>query len=297
MNPTRSPLLTVLSLLALASTARAQQPAYPYPYPQEPIYPYPSPAALPPAGAPQLAPLAPPGVAAPAPAYPYPSYPYPYYYMPPPVYAPMYPWPAPVARPRPVRRIPAPPPPPVKPVEKARFFSVGGRATGLDLNYQIGGAQTMLWGGGIELRFRTRGHFGLETSLDFLHGDFQLNGPIARDSMPFTISAMLYLFNNTDDRHFNLYFLGGGGVVSTTMSLVDEHNAQVKQDFTEWEAHLGVGAELRFRWLALRADVRGLALWRYDGDLPAGFYSGVDGGPVPASSYGIQGTAGAAFWF
>ena len=47
----------------------------------------------------------------------------------------------------------------------------------------------------------------------------------------------------------------------------------------------------------LRGDVRGLALWRYDGDVPAAFYSGVDGGPVPSSSYGMQATVGASLWF
>jgi len=288
----RNTLCLFVGLTALGSSASAQPQTYSYPYStQQPIYPY-SDVAAPPAAT--TTPAPPSNVAPPAypPPYPY-SYPYPYGYYRPYGFAPYpYPYAPPVVR---IKR-PLPPRRPA-PLERVRLFSIGLRATGLGINQQIGGQDTILYGGGLELRFRNRGHFGIETALDFLHGDFTLNGPISRDSMPFTISLMGYIFPNDDIHHFNIYFLGGGGIVSTTMTLIDERNLQVKQDFTEWELHVGLGAELRYSWFALRADARGVALWRYDNDIPAAWYTNVDGGPVPSSSYGLQITAGAAAWF
>src|SRR5262249_28031626 len=106
-----------------------------------------------------------------------------------------------------------------------------------------------------------------------------------------------YIFPNTDDRHFNIYFLGGVGVVSTSMTLTDPFNIAVKQDFTEFEAHLGVGTELRFHWFALRADFRGVSLWRSAPHVPAAYYADVEGAPVPKQVYGFHGTLGASIWF
>jgi hypothetical protein len=180
---------------------------------------------------------------------------------------------------------------------RARYFSIGGRLTSMTINQKIGDKDATIAGGGLELRFRGRGHFGLEASLDFLHGDFTLNGPLARDSLPFALSAMIYLRPNSDANIFNMYLLGGVGIIGTTMTLVDQTNTQVKQDFTEYELHAGVGAELRFHWFALRADVRGLALFRDDSSGAGQFYAGVDGAPVPSQSYAVVGTLGAALWF
>jgi hypothetical protein len=226
-----------------------------------------------------------------------------YYYPPPgyaaPIYA--YPPPAPYAPPpprrwkrRPIVAVAAAPAPPQA---RARFFALGVRGGFLALNQEIGGKALTLAGAGIEMRFRTRGRFGMEASLDVLHGSGTLNGTVERDSYPFQLSALFYIFPNSDDHHFNLYFLGGAGVVSTNMKLNDEHNQQVTQGFTEYEAHLGGGLELRLKWFALRADVRGLALFRNEDDTPASFYANVDGGPVPHRSYGVQGTLGASIWF
>ena len=77
----------------------------------------------------------------------------------------------------------------------------------------------------------------------------------------------------------------------------DAMDRRVKQDFTEFEAHLGVGAELRFKWLAIEAEARGVSLWRNDSEQPAAYYTDTNGTPVPQSSQGIQGTLGAMFWF
>ena len=44
------------------------------------------------------------------------------------------------------------------------------------------------------------------------------------------------------------------------------------QDFTEFELHVGVGAELRFKWFAIEADARVVGLWRDNSDTPASYY-------------------------
>jgi hypothetical protein len=195
-------------------------------------------------------------------------------------------------------------------------------------NQHINGHAVLMGGAGLQLRFRTRGRFGLEASVDFLHGGYGLGdssqpvvaqggadtagagtnvttgprpyfhaGDVSRDSIPVQLSAMFYIFKNTDDRHFNLYFLGGVGVMDTKMGLTDEWGNGVTQSFTEWEAHLGVGAELRFHWFALQADLRGLAMTRDDSGQPASFYQDVEGAPVLKNSFGVQGNIGAAIWF
>lgn len=181
--------------------------------------------------------------------------------------------------------------------ERARLFSVGGHATVLSVNQQLGGERLTMWGGGLEFRYRTHGHFGLSAVLDYVHGSSGYNGGVERDSLPASLSALVYLFTNRDARHFNLYFIGGLGVIGTTMTLHDDQGRRVKQDFTEFEAHLGVGAELRFKWLAIEAEARGVSLWRDDSEQPAAYYTDTGDGPVPRSSQGIQGALGAMFWF
>ncbi len=305
-------LFAAAAVFGLAATAAAQ-----------PLNPYDAPVVTAPAVA-EPAPMVPPPPAVPPLAAPPPGY-----YYPPPGYAPpmwAYP-PPPVYYVQPVRRRvrrvclngscqPAAVAAVVEPPAHARLFSVGVRFSGLGVNQQINGQDVLLWGLGGQLRFRTRGRFGLEAAVDILHGHFDAPqpqggpiqpatnagpffhiGPVTRDSYPVSLSALLYIFPNDDARHFNLYFLGGIGVVPTRMGLTDENGNQVTQSFTEYEGHLGVGAELRFRWLAIQADIRGIAMGRDDSGGDAAFYANVDGGPVPKSSVGAQGTLGATLWF
>lgn len=263
----------------------------------------------------------------PQPAYPVTPQPYvvgqqPGYYYPPTGYsAPMYSYPPPptyYVTPVPPRRARCgsccAPCATAAPRPHVRWFSIGARLTALALDQQINNQDVVLGGAGLQLRLRTRGRFAFEGSVDFLHGSFDAGpqtspnppgttgpyfhvGNVTRDSIPVALSLMLYIFPNQDERVFNLYFLGGLGAVNTTMGLTDENGNKVKQQFTEFEGHLGVGAELRFRWIALQADVRGLALTRDDKDRPGSYYSGVDGGPVPANTMGVQGNVGATLWF
>ena len=118
-----------------------------------------------------------------------------------------------------------------------------------------------------------------------------------RESMPIQLNLMAYVFENTDDRVFNLYFLGGAGFSTTRMTLIDPSWTEVQQNFYEWTAQGGVGMELRFRFFALRADARMIGMFRDERHLPSPFYADVDGAPVPRRSIGGMGTLGAAFWF
>jgi hypothetical protein len=199
-----------------------------------------------------------------------------------------------------------------------RSFSLGAHLTGLWINQRINNSDAALWGGGLQARYRSRGRFGLELTVDFLRGTFRDNqqgmvavnaypvrqgslgslgssssqtGNVTRDSVPLALSLMVYVFRNEDARHFNVYFFGGVGAVATTMNFINESGYQARQDFLEYEGHLGVGAEYRFHWFAIEANFRGLALVR-------------DGSPyvsddtlVPRSSWGLQGNLGIAFWF
>lgn len=177
-----------------------------------------------------------------------------------------------------------------------RRFSLGVHAGFLTLNQQVGHDQVTLGGAGFQLRLRSKGRFGFEASQSFLHGSYW-HGNWQRDSFPFSLSLMFYIFPNRDAHHFNLYLLGGVGVVPDSVQLYDENHVKVTQDFTELEAHAGLGAELRFKWFGIEADGRIIGLWRDDSDRPAAYYGDVKGAPVPPSSYGVQGNLYLSIWF
>ncbi len=183
-----------------------------------------------------------------------------------------------------------------KPWDGARRFSLGVHAGFLMLNQQVGSDQVTLGGAGFQLRLRSAGRWGFEASQSFLHADYW-NGAWQRDSFPFQLSLMFYIFPNKDAHHFNLYGLAGVGLVADSVSLNDENRQRVTQDFTEVEVHAGLGAELRFRWFAIEADARYISLWRDNSDTPASYYGNVKGAPVQSSSYGLQGNVYLSLWF
>ena len=177
-----------------------------------------------------------------------------------------------------------------------RRFSLGAHASFLTLNQQVGGNAVTLGGAGFQLRMRSKGRFGFEMAQDFLHASYW-NGNFTRDSFPFSVSLMFYIFPNSDARHFNLYGVGGVGIMTDVMGLRDENNNMVSQDFTEYTAHVGAGAELRFRWFGIEADARYIGMWRENGSAPAVFYGNIGGAPVPKSSQGVQGSVYLSLWF
>jgi hypothetical protein len=169
-----------------------------------------------------------------------------------------------------------------------RRFSLGAHAAFLTLNQRVGSDDVTLGGGGFQLRLRSAGRWGFEVSQSFLHGSYW-SGAWQRDSFPFQLSLMFYLFKNSDRNHFNIYGLGGVGIMADTVTLNDEFNQRVSQDFTEVEAHAGLGAELRFKWFAIEADARYMWLWRDDSSTPATYYGNVGGPPVQTNSQGVMG--------
>lgn len=282
----------VLAANLSASVALAQQPMNPYDpaaaeVPAPPAQPAPPAPPVPPA--PPAMP-APPGAPAPYYYYPYPPQPAPYYQYPyyygQQVVPRREPSCAELCGTRAVGRRRS----------SVRHVALGAHGTYLGLDQTVFGRDVRLPGFGIHMRFRSSGHFGFEVAQDFLHQDI-LSGRFVRDTFPFSLSAMLYLAPNTDAHHFNVFLLGGGGVIGDSVRLYDEFRRRVTQDFTEFEAHVGLGAELRFSWLAVSADVRGLVAKRYNENRPASYYEGIAGGPVPDSSRGLMGTLSASIWF
>ena len=178
----------------------------------------------------------------------------------------------------------------------ARRFSLGAHVGFLTLNQQVGNDQVSLGGAGFQLRLRSAGRWGFEASQSFLHGSYW-SGAWQRDSFPFSLSLMFYIFPNSDAHHFNLYGLAGVGLVADSVTLNDENRQQVTQDFTEVEVHAGLGAELRFKWFAIEADARYISLWRDNSDTPSSYYGNIKGAPVQSSSYGIQGNLYLSLWF
>lgn len=178
----------------------------------------------------------------------------------------------------------------------ARRFSLGAHVGFLTLNQQVGNDQVTLGGAGFQLRLRSAGRWGFEASQSFLHGSYW-SGAWSRDSFPFSLSLMFYIFPNKDAHHFNLYALAGVGLVADSVTLNDESHQQVTQDFTEVELHAGLGAELRFKWFGIEADARYISLWRDDSDTPASYYGNIKGAPVQSSSYGVQGNLYLSLWF
>jgi len=282
------------------TTTLPQQPIDPYAIPQ-PTAPPPPPATFglqPPAAGPGYYPAGPPAYQ--RGYYLYPAQPsYPVYYAPPRpyVYQPQpaccagcaracsYPYSYPM-----VRRQPA------GPQERIRRFSLGIHGVVMGINQTIGKDDMVMGGMGLQLRIRSKGRFGLELAQSFMRADYW-NGNFVRNSYPFTFGLMLYIFPNQDTRHFNIYGIAGVGAMLDSVDLRNQYNDKVTQDFLEWMAFAGLGAELRFKWFAIAADARFVGLWRDDNSTPAAYYSGVDGGPIPSSSYGYQGKVYINFWF
>jgi hypothetical protein len=241
-------------------------------------------------GAPYQSGCAPRCAAPPPPTYPvYPPYPPPVYIpYPPPPYPPRFV--PPIVRPRLI--IPRPQPQ----WDGVRRFSIGVHGTVFGIDQQIGADTLVLGGAGLQMRFRSKGRFGFELHQSFLYANYA-HGNFVRKSYPFQASLLFYVFPNQDSRHFNLYALAGAGVVPDRVRVLDPRNTRTEQSFLEWDGHLGLGLELRWRWFSLAADARAVGLLRDNSGTPAVFYTGISGGPVPEKSWGIMGNAYLSFWF
>jgi len=161
---------------------------------------------------------------------------------------------------------------------------------------KVFGQDMNLYGGGIFMRFRSQGRFGFEMALDAMRSNIK-DDAFVRTSYPFTVSPMLYLFQNRPENHFNIYAIAGFGLMADDVTLYKGTSRELNQQFWEVLGQAGGGIEVRFSKLALFTDVRAIGML-LDDSSPAGiFYQNVDGGPIPASSAGYKVNAGALLWF
>jgi hypothetical protein len=179
-----------------------------------------------------------------------------------------------------------------------------GPAVGMGLRFsalgissqEIFGEKVSLYGAGLQLRFRNQGHWGFELGMDALRANIG-NGAFVRTSYPFSFAPMLYLFKNRPENHFNIYGVAGFGLMADDVKLYEGSSQERRQQFWEVLGHLGGGAELRFRYLALFADMRLIGMLLDDSSHDGQFYQGIEGGPIPASSLGYKANVGAMLWF
>lgn len=174
---------------------------------------------------------------------------------------------------------------------------MGLRFSALGISSQeVFGEKVTMMGAGLQLRFRNRGHWGFELGMDALRANIG-NGAFVRTSYPFSFAPMLYLFQNKPQNHFNIYAVAGFGLMADDVKLYEGSLQERRQQFWEVLGHAGGGAELRFKHLALFADIRAIGML-LDDSSPAGqFYQGVEGGPIAPSSIGYKANAGAMLWF
>lgn len=161
---------------------------------------------------------------------------------------------------------------------------------------EIFGEKVRLYGAGLNLRFRNQGHWGFELGMDALRANIG-DGAFVRTSYPFTFAPMLYIFKNRPENHFNIYGVAGFGLMADDVRLYEGSTQERRQQFWEVLGHLGGGAELRFRYLALYADMRMMGMLLDDSSHDGQFYQGIEGGPIPASSLGYKANVGALLWF
>jgi hypothetical protein len=187
-------------------------------------------------------------------------------------------------------------------VQRGPIFSLGLRFTAMGINQEVFGENQNLMGGGLQLRFRNRGHWGAELGFDILHANIG-NDAFVRTSYPISAGAMIYIFRNRPENHFNIYGLVGLGLMPDNITLYKGSRAPGREErsqrFLEYMGQAGGGVELRFRRLALSADIRAIGLL-LDGSGPAGSYytdRDVDTGPVPMNSVGYKANVGAHLWF
>lgn len=186
---------------------------------------------------------------------------------------------------------------PSTPVQRGPVVGLGARFTALGVsNQEVFGKKVNLVGGGIQVRFRNQGHWGFELGMDALRTSIA-DSAFVRSSYPFTFAPMLYLRKNRHDTHFNIYGVAGFGLMSDNIVLYQESAQERKQQFWEVMGQVGGGIEIRFTHLALFADMRAVGMLLDDSTQAGQFYQNIDGGPVPASSFGYKANIGGMLWF
>lgn len=178
-------------------------------------------------------------------------------------------------------------------------LSLHARFGVLGVNQKIGDHPTILLGGEGALRYRTRGRFGIEGSIGYLHGKFTQEDEaqtLRRDSLPFVISGLFYLFPAAQTHAFNLYTTTGLGLSYDRLRFDQAAAMSSSQELLEVLFQAGLGVEYRYHWFALQAEVRAIALYRTDA-LDGASYNGTTPAPIPLWSVGAMGTLGLSVAF
>jgi hypothetical protein len=171
-------------------------------------------------------------------------------------------------------------------------WSLGLHATGMMTNQMFGSDAVMLAGGGMNLRVRGY-RWGGEFGVDAMGGSY-LDGKVKRVSVPFQVSALLYLI---PEGRFNLYLLAGFRVQATHMTMYLTAPGR-NQTFGEVGLHGGGGADLALTSsVSLTADVRFFAMFRDDSSPAGTYYDGIRDGMVKDKTLGTQVNLGVAFKF
>ena len=183
--------------------------------------------------------------------------------------------------------------------ERIRYLAIGAHVTALGMAHQPLAGWGTLYGGGFHVTVRSRGRFGFEMAQDFLRGELRASdggNSILRQTFPIDFTFRGYLLPNLDKHHFNMYFGAGFGAMASAVN-VGGPFGESTQSFLEWTIHADVGAELRFKWIALGLDgkVMGIARDKNFGD--GAYYGDVSNGVVPAKTWGLQGRGYLSAWF
>ncbi len=208
-------------------------------------------------------------------------------YAPPPVYVPRY-------RPAPVYYNPVP----VVPLQLQRRWGIGLRASVTGINQTVAGEDNVMSGGGVFSRFRMSPHWGFEVGLDGQAGAFG-DDRFKRSAFIPTASITLHLIPRGP---FDLFVLGGIGGVFSSVEVQNppgHPNLSVgRQNFGEFQGHLGVGAELRLgRMFGITADVRYIGRVLDTSSQDGRWYKDVDDGVIPKTSQGFQASLGLMLHF
>ncbi|HEY3357526.1 MAG TPA: outer membrane beta-barrel protein [Polyangia bacterium] len=182
-------------------------------------------------------------------------------------------------------------------VQLERRYSLGLRWEVAGINQTVAGEDVVMGGGGLMFRYRHSAHWGLEAAVDGLASSFA-NGRFTRSSVPMTVSLMCHL---TPRGPFDLYAIGGIGYVTSDVRVENPPGhpdlAVGKQSFGEFQAHIGMGAELRLgRAFGLTADLRYVGRVLTDSQ-DGQYYKNIDNGVVPSTSQGFLFTMGGLVHF
>jgi len=168
----------------------------------------------------------------------------------------------------------------------------------IGINQTVMGESNVMSGGGIVLRHRTTRHLGFELGLDGAAGSFG-DGRFKRSSFIPTASVLFHMIPHGP---FDLFLIGGIGGVASTVRIEDPPGhpelSLGRQSFGEFQAHLGVGAELRLgHVVGIVSDLRYVARVLDTSSDDGRWYRGIEDGPIPSSSHGAQFTLGVMLHF